>query len=386
MVLNPTCVDLFCGAGGFSLGFEWADFNIIAAVDRSKPALKTYNANFDNVSTFERNIHDFNAETLNAETEYTTQEVDIVIGGPPCKGFSHAGQMDADDPRNELVVEYANTVADLDPEVVVIENVSGILHMCDGAYKKQVRKMLQDLGYTVPEPEILTAADYGVPQLRERVIFMASKHGSLKLPTPTHYSADGQDLLDSTDDLNQYVPVEDAIGDLSFLDYGKEASEYRLRPLTDYQKEMREGADTLYNHKAPNHGETVRNRYKQFDHGDTMSDIPQEYQTSKHTMIRWHPRQPSPTVTTLPEDFIHYNHNRIPTVREIARIQSFPDTFVFKGPRTTGGKRRKNTVPQYTQVGNAVPPKFAESLGNQVLRHLQEVWETSAAAQDAQAT
>jgi len=368
-----TCVDLFCGAGGFSLGFERADFDILAAVDQSKPALETYEANFDETTTFELDINNFNSHILAERTGYEPKDIDVVIGGPPCKGFSHAGSMDADDPRNELIIEYANTVKSLDPDVVVIENVTGILHMDDGEYKEQVRATLQELGYIVPEPRTLIAADYGVPQLRERVIFLASKHGCLEPPESTHDSDITGNNENNGSDLKSYVPVEDAIGDLSFLKYGQEASEYKLKPLTDYQREMRNSSDTLYNHKAPNHGTTVRTRFEQFEPGDTMSDIDEKYQTSKHTMKRWSPREPSQTVTTLPEDFIHYERNRIPTVREIARIQSFPDDFVFKGPRTTGGKRRTSTVPQYTQVGNAVPPKLAEKMAKKVKEHLESL-------------
>lgn len=377
---DPKVVDLFCGAGGFSLGFEQAGFNIVAAVDRNKSALKTYSYNFEDEKdpencerTFPLDIRNFSTEDLEEGTEYVSEDIDVVIGGPPCKGFSTAGRMDPDDPRNELVVEYAKTVRELDPEVVILENVTGILGMEDGKYVTDLRETLSAGadGYTVSEPVILTAADYGVPQLRERVVITATKGSGIELPSPTHYPEDGQEKMDTNHAMNSYVTVEDAIGDLSFLQYGEEASEYKLWARTDYQQEMRLGSEEIHNHVAPNHGETVRERYKQFNPGDTIDDVGKDYQTKKHSMMRWNPDEPAPTITTLPEDFIHYERTRIPTVREIARIQSFPDTFEFKGPRTTGGQRRRNSVPQYTQVGNAVPPKFAEKIAQKVREYLE---------------
>lgn len=373
-------IDLFCGAGGFSLGFEQAGFNIVAAVDRNESALKTYSYNFEDKEdpeacnrTFPLDVRDFSVEDLEEHTEYSAEDIDIVIGGPPCKGFSTAGRMNPDDPRNELVVEYAKTVCDLDPKVVVMENVTGILGMKDGKYIMDLQETLSAGadGYTVSEPVIITAADYGVPQLRERVVITATKEGSIELPSPTHYPEDSQEKIDTDHAMYSYVTVEDAIGDLSFLQYGQDTSEYKLWARTDYQKEMRLDSEEIHNHVAPNHGETVRERFKQFEPGDTIDDISEDYQTKKHSMMRWDPDAPAPTVTTLPEDFIHYERTRIPTVREIARIQSFPDTFEFKGPRTTGGQRRRNSVPQYTQVGNAVPPKFAEKIAWKVREYLE---------------
>ncbi|GAB3041660.1 DNA cytosine methyltransferase [Natronobiforma cellulositropha] len=364
------CVDLFCGAGGFSLGFQSAGFDVVASVDRNEAALETYSHNFDNVATFETDIRNFTLNMFEEHSGYDARDIDVVIGGPPCKGFSTAGRMDPNDPRNELVVEYAKTVAELDPEVVVLENVTGFLNMHGGQYHEELRETLSEIGYTVQQPEVLTAADYGVPQLRERVIIVATRGGRVEVASPTHRPREGQEPLRGGEDLDPYVTVEDAVGDLSFLRYGQEATQYKLRPLTDYQREMRDGADELYNHKAPNHGKTVRERYDQFDYGQEMSELDEQYQTKKHSMKRWHPEEPAPTVTTLPEDFVHYDRLRIPTVREVARIQSFPDWFEFKGPRTTGGQRRRNSVPQYTQVGNAVPPKFAEAIADRVADHL----------------
>lgn len=367
------CVDLFCGAGGFSLGFKRAGFNIIGAVDKNHSAITTYKHNFDDVATFQQDIRKFNGKSLSERTGYSSADIDVVIGGPPCKGFSKAGKMNPDDPRNELIVKYAETVSDLSPHVVVLENVTGLLSMKDGQYIDQLVDILSSKGYNVQKPRSVIAADYGVPQLRKRVIITASKSGKPNLPSQTHYPYQEIEQMNIDEkDAKTYISVEDAIGDLSFLKSGEEATEYKLQPTTDYQKEMRKGSDTLHNHKAPNHGETVRERFAQFEYGQEMSDIDEEYQTKKHSMRRWHPEEPSPTITTLPEDFVHYDRDRIPTVRELARLQSFPDWFEFKGPRTTGGSRRKKEVPQYTQIGNAVPPKLAEAIAEGVMSHLNK--------------
>lgn len=375
MTQTLRCVDLFAGAGGFSLGFKQAsstdsEYEFVAAVDSSSSALKTYEHNISPLTTFHQDIRDFEAERMKSRTGYGASDVDVVIGGPPCKGFSVAGQMDPDDPRNRLVVEYANTVEKLDPEVVVMENVAGFLHMKSGEYLEDLTSSLEDKGYTVQKPQRLVAAQYGVPQLRDRVIIIATKQGSVTLPTPTHTSVSDDREIGQKD---TYVTVSEAISDLSFLDYGEEATEHRLEPDSDYQKTMRDGSDELYNHKAPNHGERVRTRFSKFSEGDSMDDIPPEFQTKKHSQVRWDSTEPAPTVTTLPEDFIHYSKPRIPTVREMARIQSFPDWFEFHGPRTTGGSRRRNEVPQYSQVGNAVPPKLAEAIAEGVQRHMTSV-------------
>lgn len=363
------CVDLFSGAGGFSLGFRQRGFDIIGAVDRSEAAMETYRHNFQDTPTFEQDVREFNAEVFESETDYSRSDVHVIIGGPPCKGFSTAGQMDSEDPRNELVVSYAETVGEFDPEVVVMENVAGLLSMKDGEYVSELRSSLSEQGYTLQQPQILLAADYGVPQLRKRVIIVATRSGEFKLPTPTHYPDQNQAALDSSQGNQEYVTVEQAIDDLSFLRYGQESQEYKLRPRTDYQREMRRGAERIHNHVAPNHGETVRERFNAFDPGQTIDELDEQYQTSKHSMYCWDPEQPSPTITTLPEDFVHYERLRIPTVREMARIQSFPDWFEFRGPRTTGGTRRRNSVPQYTQVGNAVPPRLASAIAGAVQQY-----------------
>lgn len=366
------CLDLFAGAGGFSLGFQEAGYNIVAAVDRSEPALATYEYNIEDVQTIEADLQETSPKRIVEKIDFPANQIDVIIGGPPCKGFSTAGKMDPGNPKNSLVANYINIVSHIDPEVVVMENVTGLLSMEDGAYKERIVDGFRGEGFNLPdEPTVLNAANFGVPQRRRRVFFLAASHGEVKPPKPTHYDPHDEQAERPESATKPWIALEDAIGDLSFLRYGEEADEYKLRALSEYQKEIRSGyTGQLKNHKATNHSKRVRERFKQLEHGETEQDLPEEYQTKKHSLQRWHPKEPAPTVTTLPDDFIHYQHPRIPTVRELARIQSFPDWFEFKGPRTTGGKRRTNTVPQYTQVGNAVPPKLAKHVAKTVKEHI----------------
>lgn len=365
------CVDLFCGAGGFSLGFKRQGFEIIAALERSSDAISTYRHNFPEVgdSAIRSDIRKISVTDFCEEAGISPQSVDVVIGGPPCKGFSHAGKMEVDDPRNSLLSNYISMVEGLDPKAIVLENVLGMLQMEDGQYKERVIGGLRDAGYDIDKPRILNAADYGVPQLRERAIFLGSKSGPIQPPTPTHQSpSSGNDSW-----RRGYITAKEAISDLAFIGVGMEATEYEIAPQSAYQEEMRRGNQVLHNHKSTDHSDRVIQRFKLLEWGEGMDDLPEEHQTSKHSMRRWHPNKPAFTVTSLPDDFVHYLWDRIPTVRENARLQSFPDDFEFKGNRTTGGKKRRSSVPQYTQVGNAVPPKLAEAIAGAVAKHFNEI-------------
>ncbi|KOX95421.1 DNA cytosine methyltransferase [Halorubrum tropicale] len=367
------CVDLFAGAGGFSYGFRQANFNILGAVDRSEPALKTYQHNLPKIPTVKTDLQETSPSGLLEQVEFTPADVDVVIGGPPCKGFSTAGKMDPGNPKNSLVANYINIVSTLSPDVVVMENVTGILSMEGGEYKERIISALRDDGYNISDkPAVLNAANFGVPQRRERVFFIAGKEEMVDLPSPTHYDPESPASDRPAEATKPWISLNDAIGDLAFLEYGETAQQYRGPPQSEYQSTMREGgSEKPPNHKATNHQQRVRERFRQLAPGESGDDLPEEYQTKKHSLQRWHPDKPAPTVTTLPDDFVHYEQPRIPTVRELARLQSFPDWFEFKGPRTTGGKQRQHTVPQYSQVGNAVPPRLAKKIGETVRTHLQ---------------
>jgi DNA (cytosine-5)-methyltransferase 1 len=363
------CVDLFCGAGGFSLGFKRVgDFELIAAVDKNPDALETYKVNFGDTPVFESDITDIsgNIDELYEACGFSQDDVDVVIGGPPCKGFSTAGKMNPDDPRNSLVASYLQVVRKLDPDVVVMENVEGLVRMEGGKYAEKIDAAFKNQGFSTSGPLNISAGDYGIPQDRTRVFFTGTKIGfPIEIPDQgEQIAADGGTTTGSEEE--NTVTVREAIDDLAFLKSGEEATEYPTDPKTGYQERMRMDSNELYNHKASNHGSRVRERFSMLEPGQDVSDLPEEYQTSKHTQVRLDPAHLAPTITTLPDDYVHYSKPRIPTVREMARLQSFPDWFEFKGPRTTGGQRRKEACPQYSQVGNAVPPLLAEVVAKQV--------------------
>jgi len=374
MTSRLTCVDLFCGAGGFSLGFLKAGFEIVAATDYQESAQRTYTHNLD--SPFLRaDIADLagDLEPLKDRRDFDEERIDVVVGGPPCKGFSTAGVYNPEDPRTSLLHHYIRVVKRLQPRAIVVENVPGAKALQGGAYVDALLKNARELGYKTRMLE-LNAADYGVPQLRKRLIFIGYRDDSpISRPVPTHTGDARQKRLSERSLNKKHVTVAEAISDLAFLGPGEESSDYKLPPESEYQERMRRAHDGhLFNHKAPDHSDTVQERFRTLEAGGGIDDLPPRLQTEKHSMRKYDPTEPAHTVTTLPEDFVHYEQPRIPTVRELARLQSFPDWFEFKGPRTTGGPRRIDSLPQYSQVGNAVPPLMAEAIGRQVKAILQD--------------
>jgi len=360
------CVDLFCGAGGFSLGFQMAGIDVLAGADIHETASETYEQNLDTTCVVE-DIRDLGPEEFYNRADIDPENVDILVGGPPCKGFSTAGPYEVDDPRNSLFRQYLEFVENIRPSAIIMENVTGLLGMQDGEYRDRILGHTQELGYNT-EYLILNAADYGVPQLRERVFFIGYQDNQPVEPPEQTHSGTGQQRITgfSEESLEPHVTTKDAVSDLEFLGIGEESETYETAPKTEYQEEMRGDQNVLHNHLSTNHSQRIQDRFGKFEQGDSISDVEQRgtitVDTQKHTIMRWDPDKPAFTVTTLPEDFIHYKHNRIPTVREMARIQSFPDWFKFEGPRTTGGPQRAKSLPQYSQVGNAVPPVLAKHL------------------------
>lgn len=373
---SPKCVDLFCGAGGLSLGMKQAGFEILAGTDIHNNASKTYELNIGSPCITE-DIRNLTFEEFVEKGQFDPEEVDVVVGGPPCKGFSTAGPYEVDDPRNNLFRQYLEFVEEIEPKAILMENVKGILSMHDGTFRDQIIEHTKELGYNTEYIQ-LNAANYGVPQLRERVFFVGYKDGmQVTRPEQTHTGSKQKRFkeYESGPELENHVSTKKAIDDLSFLGIGEKSSVYESKPDTEYQRNMRGDQGELFNHVSPNHSNRIQKRFDKFEPGESLSDVEDriggdEIDTKKHTIQRWHPDEPANTITTLPEDFVHYKHNRIPTVRELARIQSFPDWFEFKGPRTTGGPQRSDALPQYSQVGNAVPPLLAEAIGRNVSKTL----------------
>ena len=317
-----------------------AGFDILYANDINKEATDTYRANLhaDKVECTDVALVD--PAELQARIG---RPVDVVVAGTPCQGFSTLGRRNPDDPRNDMFRHLVRFLKTFRPKAFMMENVAGILSMGGGADFANICKALEDVGYVVT-PVKLSASDYGVPQNRIR-IFLIGTRGKMGMSTP--------------EPEGKKVTVSEAISDLAFLGPGESSSKYVGPPSSEYQERMRAGCDTLFNHEAANHSKKVRDRFASIQAGDNWRKHPE---TRKRDCHKMDPNSQSRTITTLPEDLVHYSCHRIPTVRELARIQSFPDSFEFKGPRTTGGPNRVRTCCQYTQVGNAVPPELARRL------------------------
>ncbi len=344
---RPTTVDLFAGCGGFSLGLKKAGFKVIAANELNLSASKTYEFNFPETKMFTSDIKDLNF--IQIKELIGDKPLDLLTAGPPCQGFSMAGKRNHDDPRNQLFLHIVRAINELKPRVFVMENVKGLMSIDGGRAFSNIINEFKATDYHV-NFKVLNASDFGVPQTRERVFIVGSKN-----PIPP------EELFPKRKRIQ--VTIREAISDLAFLGINDRGLKYRIPPRSSYQKMMRRKSKELFNHETPNHSRKIQERFSSVPIGKNGSDALKKVGTNKHTYYKLNPKKPSRTMTTLPEDFIHYSKNRIPTVREMARLQSFPDDFVFLGPRTTGGARRKVEVPQYTQVGNAVPPLLAEAIG-----------------------
>lgn len=344
-------LDLFSGAGGFSSGLDSLDnFTTVEAVDFNSAALETFQHNFPDSKTINGDISDeeIKAKILAIAEE---QQVNMIIGGPPCQGFSSKGKkLGLDDPRNFLFREYMDVVAKVRPEVFVIENVRNLLTAVNGFFLEQIKEMVADLGYELSYG-VLTASDFGVPQKRQRAILIASRIGKISLPSPNVVEA---------------VTVEDAISDLDYLESGEgeHISSYRFEPKSSYQRMLRKGSKFLLNHKATNHKQVALDKLAMIPPEGDKSALPVELhgnQKFKTTWGRLKWKDVSPTIDTrfdTPSNGTnsHPVLNRAITPREAARIQSFPDTFEFLGKKTEITK----------QIGNAVPPLMARAIGEAI--------------------
>lgn len=358
--LNKTynVVDLFSGAGGLSRGFMDADFNVVLGVDFDDAALKTFKENHNNADTLKLDL--FNHNNIDKIVEFMKSReigIDVLIGGPPCQGFSLAGKREEFDKRNILYSAMVKTAEKLKPKVVVLENVPGMLTLYDGAGAKRVKEDFEEIGYYVNEPKLLYAPDYGVPQIRKRVFFVMTLkdaiEGKYTFPTPL--------LKDK-----EYITCEDAIGNLPSLN---DVTDFSLNQVFDYLSDsknkyemyMRSNCSKIYNHIPTKHSfETIR-LISLVPEGKNYKSLPQEELKSRsfkynEALTRYDSKKPSRTIDTGHRTHFHYKWNRIPTVREVARLQSFPDNFIFYG----------NKQDQYRQVGNAVPPLLGRAIAVKV--------------------
>ncbi|MCM1236532.1 MAG: DNA cytosine methyltransferase, partial [Ruminococcus flavefaciens] len=295
------------------------------------------------------------------KTGYKAEVIDVIIGGPPCQGFSVSGKRMIDDPRNKLYKSFVSLVEQIQPKVFVMENVPGLIRLFDGKVKEEVLSDFSAIGYRVKVQQ-LSADDYGVPQQRKRVFFVGINENKFKadaefiFPKPTHGAG-----------LKRVITCKDAISDLDFVPDDVslgESIEYVLPAANDYQEKMRIGSSMVKNHSITIHKEQTKQIIAMVPDGGNYKDLPLELQSTRKVNIAWtrmDSEKPCFTIDTGHNHHFHYKENRVPTVRESARIQSFPDTFEFIGIKTS----------QLKQVGNAVPPLMAEAIARQVIEVIE---------------
>ena len=342
-------LDLFCGAGGLSLGFENAGFNIVLGIDNDAKALETFVLNHKNSKSICGDITQINYEEQ-IKPLLGGKQIDIIIGGPPCQGMSLSGPRRFDDPRNKLYLSYIRLVQEIQPKAFVIENVPGLVGLFGGQIKDSILEKFTEMGYRI-EYKILCSADYGVPQNRKRVIFVGTKIGEFKYPECS------PNVVTCNMALSDLPSLEDELGD--------EILDYALPPQNAYQQLMRKDSTKVLNHVAAKHSEKVKNIISLVPDGGNYKDLPEEYRNSRNFHVAWTrfaSNKPAPTIDTGHRHHFHYKYNRVPTVRECARLQSFPDDFKFLGNKTQ----------QFRQVGNAVPPLMAKAIAEQVMRRLED--------------
>lgn len=437
----PYAIDLFCGAGGCSEGLIQAGFHILFSSDISEMVEVTYRNRHEQLGLiqgentwFERaDIRNLTGEEIKKHISQLSMfegkdipEIDLMIGGPSCQGFSRAGRRDKSDPRNMLFGEYVRVISEVRPKYIVLENVEGFVDMQFMGYKGItgieypdgsvtpyiLRSELNEIGYDTLEPRILNSADYGVPQRRNRIIFIGYRKGL----TPPQYP-------EPTVSPENYLTLKDAISDLIVNDSTRQEI---ATQLTQYQIDSINGrtpdihgnpikATKQNNVELSKQTDIVIERFSLFEEGETGANLkkrvlergidisgkkaliamcsekfdmsqddvvdlfknvkatPEQVEvllTKKNIRQRWASDQPSATIVTIADDYISPWEPRTFSVREMARCQSFDDSFEFLGKRTTGGLRRRVEVPQYTQVGNAVPPLLAKAVALEIKKVL----------------
>lgn len=345
-------IDLFCGAGGLSLGFQQAGFNILLGIDNDAMALKTFKKTHRGAQIICGDITKIHYKD-DIKPLIGNKTIDVIIGGPPCQGMSLSGFRKLDDPRNKLYLSYIRLVNEIRPRAFVIENVPGLVSLFHGQIKDNIIEKFQNMGYFI-QYKILCASDYGVPQKRKRVIFVGLRDKGMHFEYPVKHT----DIVTCEMALSDLPPLVDTLG--------TEEMDYSLSPQNDYQNLMRKNSDKVHNHIAANHSEKVKKIISMVPAGGNYKDLPEEYRNTRHFHVAWTrfpDDKPAPTIDTGHRHHFHYKYNRVPTVRECARIQSFPDDFIFLGNKTQ----------QFRQVGNAVPPLMAQAIAEEIRKSLDGV-------------
>lgn len=383
-------IDLFSGVGGFSTGFLKAGHDVILANEFDKSIAESYKKNHPNALMINEDIKDFSSnpytyieQNINEITNIKRQkeikdklnDVNVIIGGPPCQSFSMAGSRIRkkkdfiEDPRNNLFKYYYQLLKWFEPEYFVFENVEGLMTMNNGDLLSEIVEIFSDPnsfnfgGYNV-DFCLVDFSRLGVPQKRKRLIIIGSKSKKVKLKKEI------KDYI-FQNNIKNNISIKDAISDLSYLNAGegKQISQYIYKPLTDYQRDRRKNLKQLYNHKAPNHSIKVLNRISELKQGQNFKNLKDSYSiksihSGSYGRLNW--EEPAYTITTRFDTpsagrVIHPEYNRALTPREAARIQSFDDDFVFIGSKSSIGK----------QIGNAVPPIAAKIIAD-IIKKINE--------------
>ena len=347
-------IDLFAGVGGLSLGFEQMGFEVVIANEYDESIAQAYIKNRKNPNMI---VADITKLPIHETFGKYRGIVDLCVGGPPCQGYSQKGQRKTiNDSRNFLFRYFVDVVKEVSPKYFVMENVPNLLTAENGFFKKELTILFTELGYTI-NAQVLCAADYGVPQNRNRAFIIGKKNTDK--------------LVEMPNKVNKKTTIWDAISDLSYLKSGEgtEVAEYIKSANSDYQKMMRMGSEKIYNHIATNHSKIALERLAMIPPKGGKEYLPPEHLTKSIYSGTWERMDAddiSVTITTrfdTPSSgkFTHPYLNRAITVREAARIQSFPDTFRFYGTKTS----------QMKQVGNAVPPLLSKALADTIIKDMK---------------
>ncbi|MCA6364960.1 MAG: DNA cytosine methyltransferase [Bacteroidetes bacterium] len=396
MTKSYTYIDLFAGCGGLSLGLHNAGWKGLFAIEKSPDAFKTLKHNLiDQKKHFtwcdwlpQTNL-EINEVIKNYKSQLTALRgmVDMVAGGPPCQGFSMAGRRNENDDRNKLVKSYISFIRLVQPKIIFFENVKGFTQEFKKnrekgkQYSNYVENALKRAGYKV-KGELINFGDFGIPQKRTRFILVGVRNDIAKNNKQIAGSFFKKIEANKTQflvnkNLTINTKLKDAISDLlkkngtvQSPDTANFQAGIYSETKNPYQVLLRKGVDNKIadSHRFPKHRPDIIQKFQVIlntcqKNKDIDPKTRERFNIKKHTIIPLDKNAKSPTITTLPDDYIHYCEPRILTVREYARIQSFPDWYQFKGKYTTGGKRRTQEVPRYSQIGNAIPPLFGEQSG-----------------------
>lgn len=392
--MQYSVLDTFAGAGGFSLGFELAGAKVVGAIEMDSWACETFKFNHPKATVMQGDITAMTDEQI--MSAFGKCKPDIVLGGPPCQGFSVCNKNSGDpkDPKNSLFEEFIRVGRLLKPKIMIMENVPNLVKARTESNELVIdiiKNELKNLGYHV-EHRILEATDYGVPQIRKRLVVIAT-HTKLKNPFPekTHSIMSTPDLLEIG--LKKCPTLWDAISDMPDIEAreGAEEAEYSKSQQNEYQRLLRDGATKVFNHKSMNHSKRLVERFASMSWGDSSSDVPDHLRPLRRNSTefsdktydqnnrRMYPDRPCHTIpASFYANFVHPYKNRNFTAREGARIQSFPDWYVFKGKPTVvshkllqrEGRLEEKHLCQYNQIGNAVPPLMAKAIAENILKQL----------------